>query len=504
MGSEDQTLLSDALTTVAEGTLLLVGGRIVRLPIIFITELVMARLLGTTNYGGVVVGLTVVSIGMIIGSFGVDTGFQRKLPYYEDEPPKARGVLRAGLAIGLCGGILFGTGLFLLAPTVATVVFDNRRLVGLFRIAAFAIPFAVSTQIGISVARASRNASTFVGVRQILDPISRFVLISAFVLAGFGALGAMAGVAATMVLTGVLALVLGVRSFRISLSGKAEQMYREVGLFSIPLMLSSSTFFVIKNADTLLIEVFLASGAVGLYNAAFRLRQLGLIFYLPMNFLLPSVFSKLDKNAADKEIKRTYQIVSKWVVLITTPVVLGMLFFPETIITITFGPDYTPAGNELRILVVPVLVSALAGANASSVVALGHNKLRMYTDVAAAGLNVILNLFLIPQIGITGAAIASAVAFVGRNVVFGSVLYWQYSVHPFSKAMMKPTGLTLLLAPTMYVTFSHIIPITTTNVVAFGILGIIMYLMLVVIVGGIEPEDKLILDELLSLVKDSL
>lgn len=484
----------DGIFTVGGGAIRVFGGRLVKLLLGVLSQIVMARLLGPTGYGGVVIAQVVIGVGALVATLGLDSGLTRFVPYHEDDPSKARGVVRAGLGVGLATGVVVGVAMFVAAPTVAVRVFDDAALTPLLRIAAVAVPFGVMSQVGGAVARGSGSTSVRVLVRQLLNPFLGLVLVTALLLAGFGAVGATVSVAATIATGSAVALWLAVRAFPYSLRGDAVPMRREVLAFSLPLLLSSGLEFLIVNTDTLLIGAFLASDAVGWYNVAFRLRGMGLLFYYPVAFLLPTVITRLD-TAGDREaLGRTYKVASKWMTLSTLPVFLLLFLFPGVVVGTVFGEQYLQATTALQVFAVSILATALFSANGEALVALGYNRTNLYVNAGAAATNLLLNVLLIPWLGILGAALASTVAFVGRNLVFSSILYWSEDVQPFSAAMLRPLVATLAAAGAGYAAFTRLVPVTTVTVVAVGVVFLACYLPWLVAVGAVEPEDERFLE----------
>lgn len=485
---------NDPLNTIAGGGGVIFGGRIVKLGLLFLIEIFMARVLGATGYGSVVLATIAIVVGTRIANLGVPRGLSRKLPYYEDTPPKARGVLRAGVAFTFLGGALAGAIVFLMAPYLANGVFDNPKLAPLFRIAAVGIPFSVTTVFGLSTAKSGRTAKPRVIVNHFVNPIAQTVFIGMFVLAGFRVSGAVAGRVLAKFVAATVALYLAYRSLRFVLRGPTVPMYRELFLFSIPLMFASGVDFLIANTDTFLVGAFLTSSAVGIYNVAFQLRTAGLFFYHPLTYLLPPVLSKMDANDDLEEAHRVYQVVTKWITFITTPVFLAVVFFPRIAILLSFGSQYVEGALPLRILAFPIMVTTFLGANEKALIALGYNRISLYVNLVVATLNIALNVILIPQTGIVGAALASGVAFIFRDLTFTVALYRWEGVHPFSRSMVRPFFGGITLALLGYPLLVKTVGISVGTVVAAGLLYLAVYAPLSVLLGAIEPEDRLMLE----------
>jgi O-antigen/teichoic acid export membrane protein len=351
------------------------------------------------------------------------------------------------------------------------------------------IPFFVLVGIGVSTAKAFNDATTHVAVRQLFIPISRAIIVPGVIALGFGAVYATAGIAVTMILGGLLALLLGFRHIPFDLRGPREPMLREMLTFSVPLMLASGMQFLITNTDTILVGAFLATTSVGVYNAALRIMNLGWLFFYPVTTLLGPVLTRLDREYRIVEATRTYQVSVKWMALLTIPMFLLLFLFPQVVIGVTFGEEATSGAAALRILILPVMFSVLLGPNDGALVSFGHNKIHMYGNAATALANLGLNLFLIPRYGIVGAATATALSLGMRNVIYSARLYQAHGVQPFSGALFRVLGATVPIVAVGYFAFVRLFPVRFLTVTAIGLVFLTVYVIVVVKVGGIEQED---------------
>jgi O-antigen/teichoic acid export membrane protein len=495
-GDADADETGAGLATVAGGAVRVFGGRVGKLLLVFLAQLVMARVLGSDGYGGVVIAQMAIGVGSVVGALGLDSGLARKVPLHETDPERLRGVVRGGLVVGLLSGALVGAGAFLAAPVFATELFGDPDVTVLLQLAAVGVPFGVLSYIGGAVARGAGSTAVRVGVRQLLNPVLNLLLVVAFLLAGYGAAGAAAGVVGAIVIGSLVALFLALRALPVSLRGPSVPMSRELFVFSLPLLMTSSVEFVLVHTDTFLIGVFRGPSAVGIYNAAFKIRQFGMVFFYPATFLLPTVLTRFDSEDRTQAAARIYQVTTKWLVLLSGPVVLVLLLFPEVVLGLTFGPDYLGARTALQVLLVSVMVTVLLSANGSALVALGHNRINAVVNAGTAVTNVGLNLLLIPRFGILGAAVATSTAFVARDVAYSVALYRREGLQPFSGAMARPFLLAVVVAVGGQFLVGQFGRPTLLSVLGVGAVYLVVYVPGAVALGALEPEDERLLDRI--------
>jgi O-antigen/teichoic acid export membrane protein len=91
------------------------------------------------------------------------------------------------------------------------------------------------------------------------------------------------------------------------------------------------------------------------------------------------------------------------------------------LIRLLFGADFLPAAPAFVLLSIAMIFYGANNIVSSYLASLSFPWFSVAVWVAAAGLNVVLNLFLIPSRGILGAAISSLVCYV--LVLVAQVLY---------------------------------------------------------------------------------
>jgi O-antigen/teichoic acid export membrane protein len=483
---DGHSALEIGLTTVLSGGTLVAVGRVAALGLGFALQLVMARYLTSSAYGEVILVIAVVGFIASVSKLGLDDGILHLFPKWEDDPGRAHEVVRASLVLALISGSIVGVCLFVLAPYLSDAVFDNSSLNTLFRVSAVVVPFLTVTAVAVSFARSIEDARVHTYVDQLIRPGARFVLIAALVLGGFRALGAVVGHVVGIVLASLLALSL-IRESIPSRERGTRRMYRPVLVYSLPLIVSEGLNSFVTNVDIYFLGYFLNSSIVGEYNIALQISNLFYPVLFSFSFLLPPVLTRLNKNDQQSEMVELYQIVTKWVVIFTLPLLVLFLFVPRTVVGLLFGSNYTGAATALRVLAVGNFFSVAVGLINASLIALGRNRTVAFILGFQFCVNVILDVVLIPEIGATGAAVATTAAVVLNNVVGAVVLYRWFGVHPVARSWFSLITAVLGVSALSYVVVTAVHISTSLAVLAVGLL----YPFIVVAVA-IDPADETI------------
>jgi len=486
------------LQSILHGAKWVLGGRIVKMAVVFLAQIIVARFLGTSFYGGLAQANAVAGVAGLIGALGVGTGVSRQLAYYEDDPEQARGVIRAGFVIGIAGTTAVGVGLYFAAPYLATEVFGDETLILLLRIISVGIPLGTLGNLGVSMAKASRDASTHTYINQFLRPLTNSAFRIGAAVLGFGAVGVVTGNVIAKALTSVVAIVLAFRVLPLSFFGETKRMYRNLLTFSVPLLFASSFNFLIGDIDTFVLGAFDTSAAVGLYTAVFNLRPMVLVFFFPATYLLGPVLTRLQKEERSDDARRTYTAISKWTTIVSLPLVLLPLLFPSVVIGVSFGSEYVDpaAGLTLRMFALSMLINVALGANDRAIVSLGHNKVTMYVAAFAATLNFALNVLLVPRFSLFGAGIASVLAFASRDVINTALLYRWHDLSPLSWGVTRVLLAMSVFVPVGYFGFISIAPVTFPTVAAVGFVFLVVYTPIAIRLGIEGEVDYELFDEI--------
>lgn len=107
-----------------------------------------------------------------------------------------------------------------------------------------------------------------------------------------------------------------------------------------------------------------------------------------------------------------YIVLTEWFASATVSLFLLVLFFPRSTLRMVFGPSFVAAAPALQLLAVAFCTGNLIGPTGATLIAMGRTRALMLINLVSAVANFVLNVVLIPELGLFGAAVATAVAIV--------------------------------------------------------------------------------------------
>lgn len=363
---------------------------------------VVARSLGPDRFGWYSFAFAFVGFFAILPAFGMDAILVREL---SKAPERAQQLVGAALSL---------RGLLTLVCTVSAllVVFAwdmDHELQGVVAIASvYIISFTLSAFI-----EACFRAQLDLIVPAVAKVSAKLLLVVLTIVLAAQEMHVGGFVAAAVLSDWVpLVVALTLLVFRVKPTISADyRMWGAITRESWPLAVTALLIMVYLRADQLLLSQMSSSGALGNYAAAVSLvEKMAGIAGLVLMPMLP-IISRLVNESDLHRFWSVYKQAAEAVLLLLLPIALGFSLFASDIVGLFFGTQYAGAVPALRILAWAAVVANLGSVYSVAVTALGRQRILLLIALISAGLNVIANMLLIPLWSITGAAVASLLAY---------------------------------------------------------------------------------------------
>ena len=190
---------------------------------------------------------------------------------------------------------------------------------------------------------------------------------------------------------------------------------------SYPFIFSAVLSTIYGQADKIMIKSMIDNSSVALYNASMMIA--GLVVIIPTTLIegfRPDIMDakKSDEKLYQRRLRQLYAVIF-W-----TCIIYGLIItvFSKQIIVLLYGQKYIGATKSLSLIVWYTSFSYFGSVNNVYMVAEEKQKWVQATTLTGATANVILNYFLIPHLGIVGAALASLITQFLANFVLMAVI----------------------------------------------------------------------------------
>ncbi|MBD3249365.1 oligosaccharide flippase family protein [Candidatus Woesearchaeota archaeon] len=386
-------------------------------PISYLIRILYARGLSVEAYGAFYAVLAFIGL---IGMFN-DLGMNPALVYYLPKFIKERSFSKIRSAVSLVAGIELLSSVVVLA-----VIFILREFLAehFFRseIALIVLPIFAFVFLFENIFTLMNNI--FKGYRKELfySSMNPFRLLSVLIFSFIFYLLFDQNLVMTFSLIWVLSFLFSIVVYAFPLAKTAPELIKHKISFSRPtssklfrygffVMFSSVAGMVLGRLDVLMLTYFEGVASVGLYEIALPLATIILVAIKPVtSFLFPNISYFYHSNQLG-EIKAIIQALYNTGLFLFLPLGLIFFLFPQEIIVVLFGAKYAPAKIALKILAIGFIFRGFSSLNFSITDGIGQVKKKGYLIYLGAGLNIILNLILIPLYSIEGAALATSISF---------------------------------------------------------------------------------------------
>jgi O-antigen/teichoic acid export membrane protein len=232
--------------------------------------------------------------------------------------------------------------------------------------------------------------------------------------------------------------------------------------------------------------------AVGIFTVAARVTTLGKMFHRSIVTSAMPIISEMYNKGELEQLGRFYRTATRWTFSFNLPFFLIVLLFSEPILSI-FGESFVAGSTALVILSFGNVIDAGTGICGAVITMTGRPLLNTLNSFLVLALTLVLNILLIPRLGVIGAAIPAAAATSLINLLRLSQVFMIFRLLPYDKTFFKPivggiaaTAVAYLMARRILVGGDLVS--TALNIILFLAVYITVTLLL-----GLSEEDRLVL-----------
>lgn len=198
---------------------------------------------------------------------------------------------------------------------------------------------------------------------------------------------------------------------KININGEKEGFsYKEIISKSYPIAISGMALFLLISIDIMFLKKYRDDATVAFYALAVKLMTILSMIIVTVNITVSTKIAEYFSTKNNLEMCKILRNSSRLIFMLTLPVTILICMFSEDILGF-FGGDYVAAREALLILMIGQGICSVFGCAAVYLNMTGRQHIFQVILVLAVLINFALNRVLIPEYGMTGAAIS----FVGSS-----------------------------------------------------------------------------------------
>lgn len=386
----------------------LVGGTLTAVLTIF-----LGRELSPSQFGAFTFALSVMTIATLFSDAGISSSTARFLAERRDRPQEAASLFRTALRLKLSIGVPSTIALFFLAGPICQA-FGTGSALWAVRWCAIALlaqttfNMALYAFIALGKIRYNLVLATIESVTEVVATVFLVLLSATAAGAAFGrVVGFGVGITAALVLAN--RRIGGVSIFA---RGRERELSsvspRRILGYAGPLLLVDVAFRAFASIDVLLIAALVGAGApVAAFGLPLRLTA---FLEYPAAAIASAVAPRLTQHRTHDDVLLLEQSM-RYLTIVQVVFTVPLLIWPEAIMHLLFGDKYPEAPEVLRLLAPYVLLSGVAQLTTVAVNYLGHAWRRVPVALAMFAINLVIDVTLLPKIGIIAGAIGTSAAY---------------------------------------------------------------------------------------------
>lgn len=384
-------------------------------------SLLVGRTFGTEGAG---VFFAVVAVVMVVSNtveLGADTGFVWVLPRLRSQgrADLQRRVIRIGLVPVIGTAVVAAAAIFLMAVPLAGAIGGGDQTIRGLQFGAAAVLGGTLATVAVAITRGFGRLTPYIGLQNVALPALRVLGVAVAAIAGWSVSEALGLWSAAWVIVAVVAVIwafrlAGVEDPHPDRVTPPARLRREFWGFSAPRAVAGVVEIGLVWLDVLLVSILIGPAEAGIYAIASRFVTTGTLGQNALRIALAPRFSALFARRDVAGVNHLLGLATPLSIAFTWPIFIVAAANAGALLSI-FGTGFDAGAPALVLLSMAMIAFAVLGPIQPVLLMSGHSGWQLMNKSAALIVMVAVDLVLVPQWGIVGAAVGWVAAMLTDN-----------------------------------------------------------------------------------------
>ena len=422
-----------------------IGANIALLLLGFIRLPILTKGLGATLYGTWSLINVTVTLIVPFALLGINSAIIRFLASEKDKGRIREDVLSACSVVFLSGAA-FSILLFLFSDYLAASIFKDIHLSFYVKLASILILLDSIYMLILSFFRMQKKIGLYTTLNLSRNALVVGLIVLALLL-GYKLTGVITAVIISVMLICLVELLIILRQvgFHIPRFSNMKSYLK----WGVPLTPNSAISWIIKFSNRYMVSYFMGITAAGVYSAAYRIGEYASFTLMALSIVLYPTIIKSYEEGNLSETRKYLKYSLKYSMMIAIPSAFGLSILAKPILSILTTPEFITGTTVVPFVAFGAILFGLYQICLYIIYIANKTHLMVRLLGTSAALNIILNIILIPRMGIVGAAIATLIAYgvLGILTLLVSRRYLKFdlSVTFMLKAILASAIMTLCI-----------------------------------------------------------
>jgi O-antigen/teichoic acid export membrane protein len=442
---------------------------------------ILTKGLGTTLYGTWSLIKVTISLVVPFALLGFESAIVRFLSAEKDKAKISEDFLSAGSTVFIFGAVL-SLLLFLFSDYLASSIFKDIDSSSYIKLASILILFNALDGLTLTFFRMQRKIGLYTTLNISRNALQVGLIVAA-VLMGYELTGVIIAVIASGAVFVVINLFIILRQtgLRLPRFSNTKSYLR----WGAPLIPNFAILWIIQVSDRYIVSYFLGVAAAGIYSAAYTMANYAAFVLSPLSIVLYPTIIKLYEEKEISETRKYLKYSLKYFMLIALPSAFGLSILAQPLLSLLTKPEFVTGNTVVPFVAFSAVFFGFYRICLYIIFLVNRTGLTVRLLGTAAALNIVLNIILIPPMGIVGAAVATLVAYVvlGMLTLIVSRRYLKFDLSLLF--VLKSAIASAIMALCIYL-FD---PASVTEVIISIVGGILIYFGVLLIMKGLSKSE---------------
>ncbi|WP_435360925.1 oligosaccharide flippase family protein [Haloarchaeobius sp. DFWS5] len=373
----------------------LFGSRVTSQLLGFASVVYFANVIGADGLGVYFTFVTVVSVTSVFAKFGLPGAVVKRMNQSDDA--HERGVyLSSAFILLLPPFLVTGALMLVFGPQLTNYV----SLTAAAPLAVAAVALGVSANLLIAALRGEARVSTSAGV-ELLDQVVRLSVSVGLLFADYGVVALVFGHMAGNFARATVSYALLDARFALPTRESATSLF-DFSKYTVGMNLSSLAY---NWTDTLVLAYFASKAVVGVYETVWMVSAVTLLAARVLGVALAPTMTRWHEDGQTELIETAFSTAVTFALVLVFPAIVGATVLGDDLLATLYG--YETGATVLVILLCGQVAAAVKNITQNTLFGIDRPDHVFWTNVLSLAANVGLNLILVPEYGMFGAAAAT-------------------------------------------------------------------------------------------------
>lgn len=394
-----------------------------------VSGILFPRFLGPEQFGLWSITSSVIGLLGPIAQVAMSTALVTYISKYSKNQQKVSSYCTSAFLIAIINSFVISILLLVFSGYLADLFFKDDRLTFFFIIASSLIFFGQLNIMNFDYFRGLKDFKKYNILQIVPEILILIITLTLFIIFSNEAIYVVISRAIITFIIAIITLIFILKikpTFKLFKKPQKEETIKLLK-FGIPLIFAASFLLIMKSIDKIFLGYFFDMSVVGIYTVATTIPFIIGSMFIPIStVLLPTISERnLQGISSENLLKELFSIL----LFISIPIIIFITLFSKNILIIIFGNSYIDGSSVFVIASFEIFLYGGYALFRTSLEAKEKTSSLAVSYGFAALINIILNIILIPFLGMNGAAIGTVISFA---LLFIFVIYLTKKNYNFS------------------------------------------------------------------------